>query len=63
MTEYEVNGEGKLLFSTIGYRLWDSNQGQERRWRLQLGAFSAVLPLDLVGSQNDPLKDKQYQRG
>ena len=57
------DGEGKLLFRTIGYRLWDSNQGQEGRWRLQLGAFSAILLLDLDGSQNDPLKDKQYQRG
>ena len=63
MTGGEVNGEGKLLFRTIGYRLWDSNQGQEGRWRLQLGAFSAILQLDLDGSQNDPLKDKQYQRG
>ena len=63
MTGDEVNSEGKLLFRTICYRLWDSNQRQEGRWRLQLGAFSAIPLLDLDGSQNDPLKDKQYQRG
>ena len=44
MTGDEVNSEGKLLFRTIGYRLWDSNQRQEGRWRLQLGSYRGISP-------------------
>lgn len=39
MTEYEVNGE-EAAPSTIGYRLWDSNQGQEGLEATTGGIFS-----------------------